>query len=289
MGLRIQNNIEAFNAHRQLTATGSAASKAMEKLSSGYRINRAADDAAGLAISEKMRGQIGGLAQAQRNAQDGISLVQTAEGSLNEVHSMLQRVRDLKTQFDNGTLSTDDQDAIAAEVFQISQEINDISTQTKFNGKALFGADAATPSNPVSFDFQVGANKGEKITLASVDLGNGITAGGLSDLTGLSDAADAKLALTTGALSDVTTIDDAIKNVSTARANFGAVQNRLEHRLTNLATYQENLTASESRIRDVDMASEMTNFTKLNILQQAGTSMLAQANQAPQNVLSLLR
>jgi flagellin len=285
MGLRIQNNIEAFNTHRQLQASGDAASKAMEKLSSGYRINRAADDAAGLAISEKMRGQIGGLAQAQRNAQDGISMVQTAEGSLNEVHSMLHRVRDLKTQFDNGTLSTDDQDAIAAEVYQIAQEVKDISTQTKFNNKALFGSG-------VSFNFQVGANNGEKITLSSVDLGAAIGTsgtGGLQELTAISDAAAAKTALSTGALSSVATIDDAIKNVSTARANFGAVQNRLEHRLTNLATYQENLTASESRIRDVDMASEMTNFTKLNILQQAGTSMLAQANQAPQNVLSLLR
>jgi flagellin len=285
MGLRIQNNIEAFNTHRQLQASGDAASKAMEKLSSGYRINRAADDAAGLAISEKMRGQIGGLAQAQRNAQDGISLVQTAEGSLNEVHSMLHRVRDLKTQFDNGTLSSDDQDAIAAEVYQIAQEVKDISTQTKFNNKALFGSG-------VSFNFQVGANNGEKITLSSVDLGAAIGStgnGGLQELTAISDAAAAKTALSTGALSSVAVIDDAIKNVSTARANFGAVQNRLEHRLTNLATYQENLTASESRIRDVDMASEMTNFTKLNILQQAGTSMLAQANQAPQNVLSLLR
>src|SRR4051794_22005183 len=134
MGLRIQNNIEAFNTHRQLTTTATQASKSMEKLSSGFRINRAADDAAGLAISEKMRGQIGGLAQAQRNAQDGISLVQTAEGSLNEVHSMLQRVRDLKVQYDNGTLSSDDKDAIAAEVFQIASEVNDITTQTEFNG-----------------------------------------------------------------------------------------------------------------------------------------------------------
>jgi len=285
MGLRIQNNIEAFNTHRQLQASGDAASKAMEKLSSGYRINRAADDAAGLAISEKMRGQIGGLAQAQRNAQDGISMVQTAEGSLNEVHSMLHRVRDLKTQFDNGTLSTDDQDAIAAEVYQIAQEVKDISTQTKFNGQALFGS-AAT------FKFQVGANNAETISTTAVDLGAGIGAagtGGLSELTSLASAAAAKTALSTGSLSDVTTVDNAIKNVSTARANFGAVQNRLEHRLTNLATYQENLTSSESRIRDVDMASEMTNFSKLQILQQAGTSMLAQANQAPQNVLSLLR
>jgi len=293
MGLRIQNNIEAFNTHRQLQASGDAASKAMEKLSSGYRINRAADDAAGLAISEKMRGQIGGLAQAQRNAQDGISLVQTAEGSLNEVQSMLDRVRDLKIQFDNGTLSSDDRDAIAAEVYQISQEVKDIANQTKFNGQALFGNTTATPSvSAPTFKFQVGANNGEQISMASTDLGAAISntgTGGLAELISLSSAADANTQLSSGALSDVTKLDNAIKNVSTVRANFGAVQNRLEHRLTNLATYQENLTASESRIRDVDMASEMTNFTKLNILQQAGTSMLAQANQAPQNILSLLR
>ena len=284
MGLRIQNNVEAFNTHRQLSATGVQASKAMEKLSSGYRINRAADDAAGLAISEKMRGQIGGLAQAQRNAQDGISLVQTAEGALTEVHSMLQRVRDLKVQFNNGSLSSDDKDAIAAEVYQIAQEVGDIVSDTKFNGNAVFGSG--------TFTFQVGANDTETIATTAADFSGSIgTAGtgGLSDLTSLASAAAAKTALDTGGLSKVGTIDDAIKNVSTARANFGAVQNRLEHRLNNLATYQENLTASESRIRDVDMAAEMTKFTKLNILQQAGTSMLAQANQAPQGVLSLLR
>jgi flagellin len=285
MGLRIQNNVEAFNTHRQLTTTSTAAAKSMEKLSSGYRINRAADDAAGLAISEKMRGQIGGLAQAQRNAEDGISLVQTAEGALTEVHSMLQRVRDLKVQFNNGTNSSDDQDAIAAEVFQIAKEIGDITTQTKFNGNSVF--DGST------FAFQVGANDTETITTTGVTLSSAIGtggSGGVSDLTGLSSAGAAKTALTTGgALGGLSTIDNAIKNVSSARANFGAVQNRLEHRLNNLATYQENLTASESRIRDVDMAAEMTKFTKLNILQQAGTSMLAQANQAPQGVLSLLR
>jgi flagellin len=281
MGLRIQNNIEAFNTHRQLLTSSNAAAKSMEKLSSGYRINRAADDAAGLAISEKMRGQIGGLDQAQRNAQDGVSLVQTAEGSLNEVHSMLQRVRDLKVQFDNGTLSTDDQDAIAAEVYQIGQEIGNIATGTKFNGNALL--------NGSSFKFQVGANDGETVSTTAVTLSGSVASGGLSDLSGLASASAASAAFATGALSTIDTIDTAIKNVSTARANFGAVQNRLEHRLNNLATYQENLTASESRIRDVDMAAEMTSYTKSNILQQAGTSMLAQANQAPQNVLSLLR
>ncbi|MDA0183827.1 flagellin [Solirubrobacter phytolaccae] len=283
MGLRIQNNIEAFNTHRQLTATSTQASKSMEKLSSGYRINRAADDAAGLGISEKMRGQIGGLAQAQRNAQDGISLVQTAEGALSEVHSMLERVRDLKVQFNNGTLDQNDKSAIAAEVFEIAKEIKTISTDTKFNGTAVF-------SN--NFSFQVGANQGETISIAATALSGAATAGGISTVIALGGAAGAdavSTALDTGDLAVISDIDKAIENVSKVRGNLGAVQNRLEHRLTNLATYQENLTASESRIRDVDMAAEMTKFTKLNILQQAGTSMLAQANQAPQGVLSLLR
>ena len=286
MGLRIQNNIEAFNTHRQLTATASEASKSMEKLSSGYRINRAADDAAGLGISEKMRGQIGGLAQAQRNAQDGISLVQTAEGSLSEVHAMLQRVRDLQVQSKNGTLDTNDQNAIGSEVIQIAQEVKSILDNTKFNGKTLF-----TTSD--SFSFQVGANNGETIDIAALSLGTDASAGGLSNLTQLAGGAilvsDAVSALATGTMASISGVDAMIENVSKARSSYGAVQNRLEHRLTNLATYQENLTASESRIRDVDMASEMTKFTKFNILQQAGTSMLAQANQAPQNVLSLLR
>jgi flagellin len=279
MGLRIQNNIEAFNTHRQLTATSTQASKSMEKLSSGYRINRAADDAAGLGISEKMRGQIGGLAQAQRNAQDGISLVQTAEGALSEVHSMLERVRDLKVQFNNGTLDANDQDAIGAEVLEIAKEVKNILDDTKFNGKTLF-------KSTDTFKFQVGANQGETIDLAAASFGV------VSDLTALATVgttAGAVAAMSSGAMSKIDALDDMIENVSKVRGNYGAVQNRMEHRLTNLATYQENLTASESRIRDVDMAAEMTKFTKLNILQQAGTSMLAQANQAPQGVLSLLR
>ena len=284
MGLRIQNNVEAFNAHRTLTATSTQASKSMEKLSSGYRINRASDDAAGLAMSEKMRGQIGGLAQAQRNAQDGISLVQTAEGSLSEVHNMLQRVRDLKVQHSTGTLSTDDQSAIESEIGQIGSEIKSIVDNTKFNGNKLLDS--------TGFKFQVGANDGETISTGAVSLSGAVgTAGtgGLSELMAISDAATAKTALSTGALSTVAGIDNAVKNVSNVRGNLGAIQNRLESRLNNLASYQENLTASESRIRDVDMAAEMTKFTKLGILQQAGTSMLAQANQAPQGVLSLLR
>jgi flagellin len=282
MGLRIQNNIEAFNTHRQLTATASEASKSMEKLSSGYRINRAADDAAGLGISEKMRGQIGGLAQAQRNAQDGISLVQTAEGALGEVHDMLGRVRDLKVQFNNGTLSANDKNAIAAEVLEISKEVKDITANTKFNGTGVFGQ---------SFTFQVGANQGETISIAAPALGSDVTAGGLSNLTDLavSVISDVATALSSGTFAVVSVVDNLIENVSKQRSTYGAVQNRLEHRLANLATYQENLTSSESRIRDVDMAEEMTKFTKLQILQQAGTSMLAQANQSGQGVLSLLR
>jgi flagellin len=284
MGLRIQNNVEAFNTHRQLSTTSTAAAKSMEKLSSGYRINRAADDAAGLAISEKMRGQIGGLAQAQRNAQDGISLVQTAEGSLAEVHSMLQRIRDLKVQYGNDTLSTDDKTAIAAEVSQIAQEIQNITDATvgtQFNGKPLFGS--------TGFTFQVGANDGETVTTNAANFSQPISGGGVAEITAISSTALAGAALSGGGISTLAVLDDAIENVSKVRSEYGAVQNRLEHRLNNLATYQENLTASESRIRDVDMAKEMTQFTKLNILQQAGTSMLAQANQAPQGVLSLLR
>ena len=286
MGLRIQNNVEAFNAHRQLTGTAAKAAKSMEKLSSGYRINRAADDAAGLAISEKMRGQIGGLAQAQRNAQDGVSLVQTAEGALTEVHSMLQRVRDLKVQYSNGTLDTPDKEAIAAEVKQLATEIGKIRSDTEFNGIKLLDGTGGTSG---SISFQVGANAGESISVTTKDITASATSTGMSALATVGSAATDAAASTAFNSVTLDNIDDAIEKVSSLRASFGAVQNRLEHRLNNLATYQENLVASESRIRDVDMASEMVDFTKLQILQQAGTSMLAQANQAPQSVLSLLR
>src|SRR4051812_18287891 len=210
MGLRIQNNIDAFNTHRQLTATATQASKSMEKLSSGYRINRAADDAAGLGISEKMRGQIGGLAQAQRNAQDGISLVQTAEGALGEVHSMLQRVRDLKVQYTSGTLDANDKTAIGAEVFEIAKEVKSILTDTSFNGKTVFGSSD-------SFTFQVGANQGESITLAATALCADMTAGGLSNLTTISAVSVAALALSTGDLANIDNLDTMIANVSKAR------------------------------------------------------------------------
>ena len=294
MGLRIQNNVEAFNTHRQLTATGVAASKSMEKLSSGYRINRAADDAAGLAISEKMRGQIGGLAQAQRNAQDGISLVQTAEGALTEVHSMLQRVRDLKVQYKNGTLSQDDKDAIIGEVFAAREGDPRHRREDAVQLQEPAGRhDVQLPGRRQRHrdDRHVGGGPGHagrrhvgprrRLQRTPADVTSGTS---LDPTLATSTTMRTRMDAVTTAL-----VDTAITNVSKVRSDFGAVQNRLEHRLSNLATYQENLTASESRIRDVDMAAEMTKFTKLNILQQAGTSMLAQANQAPQGVLSLLR
>jgi flagellin len=270
MSLRIQNNVEAFNAHRNLSMTEGGLAKSMERLSSGFRINRAADDAAGLAISERLRGQIKGLDQAQRNSQDAVSLVQTAEGSLTEVHAMLQRVRELAVQYKNGSLSNNDRTAIQSEVNQLASEIERIGQAAEFNGIKLLNA-AQTIS------FQVGAKDGDTITVSTISLGSASGVG--VSYFGLSSVSNA----------DVSEIDAAIDNVSSQRAQFGAVQNRLEYTLENAAIYQENLTASESRIRDVDMAAEMVNFTKLQILQQAGTSMLAQANQSSQGVLSLLR
>jgi flagellin len=267
VSLRIQNNVEAFNAHRNLAATSSAMAKSMERLSSGYRINRAADDAAGLAISEKLRGQISGLAQASRNAQDAVSLVQTAEGSLTEVHSMLQRVRELAVQYKNGTLSASDQTAIQSEVNQLASEIERIGSAAQFNGIKLLNTAA-------NLSFQIGANDSQVITVSTISLGNTAVPTTTFDLT--SSVA-------------IANIDGAIDKVSAQRANFGAIQNRLEHTMNDLATYHENLVSSESRIRDVDMASTMVTFTKYQILQQAGTSMLAQANQSSQVVLSLLR
>ncbi len=286
MGLRIQNNVEAFNAHRNLSATASKAARAMEKLSSGYRVNRAADDAAGLAISEKMRGQIGGLAQAQRNAQDAISLVQTGEGALNEVHSMLQRIRDLKVQYSNGTLEAGDKLAISSEVQELGKEIADITSKTEFNGIKLLTAGTVI--------FQVGAESADTITLTKTEMSGAIGSAGTGGLDEIIDIGCRRRRQRRGRpVRRHGDVDRRHRRGDQERLEravaFGAVQNRLEHRLNNLATYQENLVASESRIRDVDMASEMVNFTKLGILQQAGTSMLAQANQAPQGVLSLLR
>ena len=268
MSLRINNNVEAFNAHRQLAAQSSRLSRSMERLSSGYRINRAADDAAGLAISEKLRSQIKGLAQAQRNAQDAVSLVQTAEGALGEVHAMLQRVRELAVQYSNGSLASTDRAAIQNEVDALSAEVARIGNAAEFNDIPLLTAAGA-------LTFQVGANDGESISVSTISLTTTVPA--------------SVFALAATSTVDITEIDTAIQAISAQRSVFGAAQNRLEHTLNNLAAYEENLAASESRIRDVDMAAEMVELTKLQILQQAGTSMLAQANQAPQSVLSLLR
>jgi flagellin len=266
MSLRVNTNVEAFNAHRNLSQTSMGLSKSMEKLSSGLRINRAADDAAGLAISEGMRAQVRGLAQATRNAQDGISLVQTAEGSLNEMHSILQRVRELAVQFSNGTLSTADQAKITAEVAQLTAELVRIRDSSMFNGIALFGSTAQT-----TITIQVGANQ-------NLDSANNTNRIGVS-LNALSFSTVSM---------DVSQIDTAITSVSTIRSDLGAVQNRLEHAVANLGVSQENLSAAESRIRDVDVAAEMVNFTRLQILSQSGTSMLAQANQSSSSVLKLL-
>jgi flagellin len=267
MSLRITHNVEAFNAYRNLNNTSSQISKSMARLSSGYRINSASDDAAGLGISESMRAQIRGLSQAQRNTQDGISMVQTAEGNLDEVHSMLQRVRELAVQYKNGSLDTTARTAIQNEVNQLSSEISRIGTSAQFNGISLLNG-ASTIS------FQVGAQDGQEIGVSLVDLASKV---------GTSFAS-----LSTTGTTDISEIDTAIANVSSARADFGSVQNRLEHSLAVSASYQENLTAAESRIRDVDMADEMVSLTKNQILSQAGTAMLSQANQAPQSVLRLL-
>jgi flagellin len=279
MSLRIQTNVEAFDAHRNLSNTENALSSSMQKLSSGYRINKAADDAAGLAISEQMQAQIGGLDQAQRNAQDAESLVQTGEGAMNEVQSMLQRVRDLAVEYNNGTLSTADKASITAEVAQLCAEISQIGNDTSFNGIALLTGGATVT-------FQVGANDGETIAVTGVQMfGTGGTQGTGAGQHAIDDA----IFNFTGSTVTLQSIDDAIQNISDMRGTYGSVQNRLDHTLNNLASYEENLTAANSRIQDVDMASEMVNFTKLQVLQQAGTAMLSQANQIPQTVLQLLK
>jgi flagellin len=368
MGMRINSNIAALNAHRNLLVTASSLSKSMEKLSSGLRINRAADDAAGLAISEKMRSQIKGLNQAMRNAQDGISMIQTAEGALNEVHSILQRMRELAVQGSSDTLNAEDRAKIVTEFDQLKSEIDRIATRTTFNNVFLLqgglgsrvtnvgtglgpnsginnivstGASAATytlayvaasrtmtitngttaeaqsivlPAVPTGYDVTTlnFTSHGIQVTVnsaltANISLGNtfDVTAGSAQvqvganagDTIGLSignmrinplGLTAANVNTVANASTAIGLVDTAIGTVSTQRANLGAYQNRLEHTITNLGVASENLSAAESRIRDVDMAHEMMNFTKLQILQQAGTAMLAQANLAPQAVLQLL-
>jgi len=286
MGLRINNNIAAQNAYRNLSVTDSQMGKSLEKLSSGYRINRAADDAAGLSISEGLRSQIGGLKVAVRNAQDGISVVQTAEGALTETHSILQRMRDLSVQAaSTGSQDSDARSAAQTEFSQLNQELDRIAQTTSFGGQKLLD----TSNSAYTGTFQVGAN-GSGADQITVSLGTTVF-GSLTAVSGFDSAGlgVGSLDLTTSGTAAIDAIDTAIKGVSTARATLGAFQNRFEHTINNLNVAVENLSASESRIRDTDMAQEMVSFTRSQILTQAGTSMLAQANQAPQNVLSLLR
>ena len=266
----INHNISALNTHRQLSINNSAMAKNLEKLSSGLRINRAGDDAAGLAISEKMRAQIRGLNMASKNAQDGISLIQTAEGALNEVHAILQRMRELAVQAANDTNTVEDRQNLQKEVAELIKEIDRIANDTEFNTQTLL--DGTFTSKVL----HIGANAGQNIQISI----NSMKAADLG-VDGVDISADADSA--------ITSIDNAIKTVSEERAYLGANQNRLEHTINNLGTAAENLQAAESRIRDVDMAKEMMEFTKNSILSQAATAMLAQANQVPQGVLQLLR
>ena len=359
--MRINTNVSALNTYSRLTAANASKSNSLSKLSSGLRINKAGDDAAGLAISEKVKGQIGGLSQAKSNAQDGISLIQTAEGALNETHSILGRMRDLAVQSSNGTLSDDDRSAINKEYTALSDEIDRIRDTTEFNTKSLLTGEG---DDAKSFTFQIGANANQTMSVSITNMSStALKVKGLdltqafatSDIAAAKDkavaaafkadtttkyAADGKVdaaagktvadlqtaidtaaddaakataqktyddALATFTASDegkaaaaaaetaivennpITKIDKAIKAVSAQRADLGAAQNRLEHTINNLGTTQENLSEANSRIRDVDMAQEMMSFTKSNILSQAATSMLAQANSMPNSVLSLLQ
>ncbi|MDU6876795.1 MAG: flagellin [Clostridium botulinum] len=270
----INHNLNAMNAHRNMGINIGNSAKAMEKLSSGLRINRAGDDAAGLSISEKMRAQIRGLNQASRNAQDGISLIQTAEGALNETHSILQRMRELSVQAANDTNVDVDREAIKAEIDALNTEIDRISSTTQFNEKDLL-------NGTLDANLQIGANNDTNLSLnIKIDTAMNSDKLGTKNVD-VTDHAKAQ--------KSISTVNSAIKTVSTQRSALGALQNRLEHTIANLDNASENLQAAESRVRDVDMAKEMMNFSKNNILQQAAQAMLAQANQAPQGVLQLLR
>lgn len=273
----VQHNLTAANTNRQLGITTNGLQKSTEKLSSGYKINRAADDAAGLSISEKMRNQIRGLNKASDNAQDGISLVQTAEGALNEVHSMLQRMSELAVQAANGTNATTDRTALNDEVQQLKTEIQRVGSTTQFNKMNILDGGFSAGTKKA---LQVGANANQTISIA-------ISA--LKSVVGSSLISNLKISTATNAQSAITTVQSSIEKLSTLRSKLGAVQNRLEHTVANLDNISENTQSAESRIRDTDMAEEMVQYSKNNILQQAGQSMLAQANQANQGVLSLLQ
>ncbi|WMJ78652.1 MULTISPECIES: flagellin Hag [unclassified Sedimentibacter] len=280
--MRIQHNINALNSLRQLGMNNNNTGKNIEKLSSGYKINRAGDDAAGLAISEKMRSQIRGLDMAAKNADDGISMIQTAEGALNETHSILQRMRELAVQSASDTNTQADRAELQKENEALIAEIDRIAQNTEFNTQKLL--DTTTASG--KFTLQIGANKGQTIEVTFADMQSAAlkaSGGSASGVAGLD------ISTRSGASGAIAAIDDAIAYVSSERANMGAVQNRLEHTINNLNVTSENLTAAESRIRDVDMAKEMMTYTKNNILTQAAQAMLAQANQQPQGVLQLLQ
>ena len=275
----VQHNMTALNANRQLGITNTNLSKSTEKLSSGYRINRASDDAAGLSISEKMRGQIRGLKQASTNAQDGQSLIQTAEGAMNEIHSVLQRMRELTVQAKNDTYLQEDRAKIKTEVDQLQSEITRIATQTQFNKMNLL------TGSYKSMQFQVGANDNQVINLSISKLtASALSVEGIASAIGNSTVSKGRIIG-----KQLSIIDAAITKVSTARSNLGAISNRLDHTIANADNMAENLQSSESKIRDVNIASEMVSYSSMSILQQAGQSMLSHANQATQGVLSLLQ
>ena len=296
--MRINTNTAAMNTYTKYSAAANAKASALEKLSSGSRINTAADDAAGLAISNKMTAQISGMKQARSNAQDGISLLQTAEGALEETQKMLNRMRDLSLQASNGTLQSEDRQEIALEMNTLASNIDAISKNTKFNGLGLFGKDGAASGSgtsavatSTSFKFQVGANSGEttSVTIQSMDS----TSLGLATLVkqvgSLAKGTQASFAASFAGTTALGDLDKAIKAVSDQRAQLGAAQNGLSHTVNSLEATTTNLSAANSRIKDVDMAQEMTSYTSSNILLQAATSMLSQANSMPQSVLTLLQ
>lgn len=274
----IQHNIAAINSYRNLSTNQSALSKNLEKLSSGYKINRAGDDAAGLAISETMRSQINGLNQAVNNANDAVGLIQTAEGAMTETHSMLQRMKTLTTQAANGTYTTTARNNIKAEIDALNKEITRIATTTEFNGEKPLSPDTKTKGKNLTFFIGASADASNAMTVAQMTM----TAKALTiDQINVDN--------TTNAFKAMKSIDAAIERVSTYRATLGAAQNRLEHTVNNLKVTSENITSAESRIRDTDMADEITAYTKNNILLQAAQSMLSQSNAMPQGVLSMLQ
>ncbi len=279
----INHNISAMNSNRNVTTKNNAINSSLEKLSSGMRINKAGDDAAGLAISEKMRGQVKGLDMASKNAQDGISLIQTAEGALNETHSILQRMRELAVQSSNDTNTTTDRNEIQKEMNEMRKEIDRIADTTEFNTKTLMTGGLDGGAAGTGLTFHVGANENQAVTLNFKSM--------KSSALGVSGAsATQALSVTNAESADaaISTINDAIESVSAERSKFGAMQNRLEHTINNLNTSSQNLQSAESRIRDVDMAKEMVDYSKNKIISQAGNSMLAQANANPQSTLQLL-